>query len=210
MCYYLIANDCKKHASYMIRQCVTGFGEAPNDGFGRRNALRIMVLGAGAMGMLFGGYLSEQNEVWLLDVDSSRVDKINADGVLIREPDGDRTFRPKAVTSAAGLRTMDLVIVFVKAMYTVDALFCNRSLIGEDTYLMTLQNGAGHEAKLLSLIAVFGQAYSIIQPRSRRRFSLKRTSGSSTSNLWSRARSASASVRAPRLRRRPLMTPTTT
>ena len=31
--------------------------------------MKITILGAGAMGMLFGGYLSQHNEVWLLDVD---------------------------------------------------------------------------------------------------------------------------------------------
>lgn len=112
--------------------------------------MKIAILGAGAMGMLFGGYLSQENSVWLLDVDQGRVDKINADGVAVREKDGtDRVFRPAAVTDSAGLPVMDLVLVFVKSMFTLDALNKNRALIGPDTYLMTLQNGAGHEAKLL-------------------------------------------------------------
>lgn len=112
--------------------------------------MKITILGAGAMGMLFGGYLSQQNSVWLLDVDQGRVDKINADGVAVREKDGrDQLFRPTAVVDSAGLPVMDLVLVFVKSMFTVDALAKNRNLIGPDTYLMTLQNGAGHEAKLL-------------------------------------------------------------
>lgn len=111
--------------------------------------MKIAVLGAGAMGMLFGGYLSEQNEVWLVEVNESRVEQINRGGVLIREKDGERRFFPKATSDAAALGQMDLVLIFVKAMFTVDALQANRSLIGKDTYLMTLQNGAGHEEKLL-------------------------------------------------------------
>ena len=108
--------------------------------------MKITVLGAGAMGMLIGGYLSQQNEVWLLDIDGDRVAKINRDGAVIREQDGtDRVFHPKAVTSCAGLPEMDLVILFIKSMYTMDALNQNRSLIGKHTYLMTLQNGSGHE-----------------------------------------------------------------
>lgn len=112
--------------------------------------MNITVLGAGAMGMLFGGYLSQHNAVWLLDVDRDRVAKICRDGVSVREKDGgDRVFRPNAVTDSAGLPAMDLILVFVKSMYTRDALQKNRNLIGADTYLMTLQNGAGHEATLL-------------------------------------------------------------
>lgn len=112
--------------------------------------MKIAILGAGAMGMLFGGYLSGHNQVWLIDIDQKRIEKINADGVTVREKDGeDRVFYPRAAVSAAGLGTMDLVLVFVKSMFTVSALESNRSLIGPDTYLMTLQNGVGHETKLL-------------------------------------------------------------
>lgn len=111
--------------------------------------MRVAVLGAGAMGMLFGGYLSQKNDVWLVDVDPLRVEKINMDGVRIREKNGEATFHPTAVMDTQAIGTMDLVLVFVKAMYTESALSANRSLIGQDTYIMSLQNGAGHEAELL-------------------------------------------------------------
>ena len=35
--------------------------------------MKIAVLGAGAMGMLFGGYLSQKNEVYLIEVNEERV-----------------------------------------------------------------------------------------------------------------------------------------
>ena len=112
--------------------------------------MKITILGAGAMGMLFSGYLSQQNEVYVVDVVKETVDKINADGVMIREKDGsEHVYHPTAVTSTAGLPVMDLIIVFVKAMFTESALETNKALIGPNTYLMTLQNGGGHEAKLL-------------------------------------------------------------
>lgn len=112
--------------------------------------MRIAVLGAGAMGALFGGYLSRQNEVLLVDVNRSLVEKINRDGVRIEEPDGTvQICRPKALADTAGQEPVDLMIVFVKAMYSRSALENNRGLIGPDTYLMTLQNGKGHEERLL-------------------------------------------------------------
>lgn len=115
--------------------------------------MKIAILGAGAMGMLFGGYLSRNNEVWLVDVSQERVDKIVADGVTIREADGtDVVLHPNATTNTSELGHMDLILVFVKAMFTVSALETNRGLIGPDTYLMTLQNGAGHESKLLQFV----------------------------------------------------------
>ena len=75
--------------------------------------MRIAILGAGAMGMLFSGYLSQKNEVWVIDVDKSRVDKINRDGVLIRESDGsDRCFHVKAVADSSGLNENSLNFFF--------------------------------------------------------------------------------------------------
>lgn len=96
--------------------------------------MKITVLGAGAMGALFGGYLAERNEVYLVDVDARRVERINAEGVRIREQDGtEKVYHPAAVTESTGLPEMDLVIVFVKAMYTESALEANRGLIGPET-----------------------------------------------------------------------------
>ncbi|MGE5604545.1 MAG: ketopantoate reductase family protein [Bacteroidota bacterium] len=111
--------------------------------------MRIAVLGAGAMGSLFGGYLSQHNEVWLVDVDQEKVNKINCSGIKIREPQGDLVFHPKAITNTAGMDKVDLLIIFVKSMYSRNALSQNRHLIGDDTYVMTLQNGSGHQETLL-------------------------------------------------------------
>lgn len=111
--------------------------------------MRIAVLGAGAMGSLFGGYLSQHNQVWLVDIDQEKVNKINCDGIRIREPQGDLTFYPKTITDTSGLGEVDLLIVFVKAMYSRNALFQNQHLIDDNTYVMTLQNGSGHQETLL-------------------------------------------------------------
>ena len=116
--------------------------------------MKITVLGAGAMGALFGGYLSRNHQVLLLDVNAALVDKINTDGVEIRESDGSyAVYHPVAATAApAGAGPVDLIIVFVKAMYSRAALETNRALIGSGTYLMTLQNGSGHENTLLQFV----------------------------------------------------------
>lgn len=133
--------------------------------------MRITILGAGAMGSLFGGCLSQHNDVWLVEVDQAKVDQINKQGVKMREKDGDKIYHPTAVKDTSGLGEMDLVIVFVKAMFSRSALESNKSLIGKDTYLMTLQNGAGHEQTLLEFVdrkhAIIGTTNhnsSIIEP----------------------------------------------
>lgn len=112
--------------------------------------MKITVLGAGAMGSLFSGYLSRNNDVTVVDVSDAMVDAINSNGARIKEKDGSiLVCHPHAVKNSEGVGPQDLVIVFVKSMFTINALEANRNLIGPDTYLMTLQNGAGHESKLL-------------------------------------------------------------
>ena len=112
--------------------------------------MKIAVLGAGARGGLYSSYLSKKNDVIVVDVNASLVEKVNTTGLEVVEPDGSSTlYHPRAITGAkASDGHVDVVIVFVKAMYTQSALEANRSLIGKNTYLMTLQNGSGHEYTL--------------------------------------------------------------
>ena len=49
------------------------------------------------------------------------------------------------MSDSKNLEEVDLVILFVKSLFSKAALEENRHIIGEHTYLMTLQNGAGHE-----------------------------------------------------------------
>ena len=86
----------------------------------------------------------------VVDVSDVMVNAINSNGARIKEKDGSiLVCHPHAVKSSEGIGHQDLVIVFVKSMFTISALEANRNLIGPNTYLMTLQNGAGHESKLL-------------------------------------------------------------
>ena len=111
--------------------------------------MKIAVLGSGAMGGLFSAYLSRHHEVTVIDVNAALVDKVNAEGLEVREPDGSsQLYHPHATLSTEGMKPVDLVVVFVKAMFSEGALQNNRSIIGPDTYLMTLQNGSGHEDTL--------------------------------------------------------------
>lgn len=120
----------------------------------RRMKMKIAVLGAGAMGGLFSAYLSRKNEVLVIDVNQNLVDKVNNEGFTVIEPDGSRNvYHPSAALCAAGREPADLIIVFVKAMFSAAALENNRDIIGPDTYIMTLQNGSGHEDLLSRFVS---------------------------------------------------------
>lgn len=111
--------------------------------------MKIAVLGAGAMGGLFGAYLSRNNDATVVDVNTAVVDKINGEGLEVREPDGSSAlYHPHAVTSTQGMDPVDLIVVFLKSAFSESALTANRGIIGPNTHLMTLQNGSGHEDTL--------------------------------------------------------------
>lgn len=116
--------------------------------------MRIAVIGAGAMGSIYGGHLSLHNDVYLVDTNQAVVDHINQHGLTVQEDGNDVVYHPTAVTSTEGLEPMDLIILFVKALFSRSALSSNKGIIGPDTYLMTLQNGSGHEDILSEFVPV--------------------------------------------------------
>lgn len=88
----------------------------------------------------------------MVDSNKDRVDRINQAGVAILSQGSTLLFHPQAVQDSEPVGTVDLVLVFVKAQDSRSALATNRHLIGESTYVMTLQNGAGHEAVLSDFV----------------------------------------------------------
>ncbi len=116
--------------------------------------MRIAVIGAGAMGSIYGGHLALHNEVYLVDTNPEVVKTINDRGILLEESGEDHVYQPKAVTDTSGLPEMDLVILFVKALFSRAALNGNKNLIGPKTYILTLQNGSGHEDILGEFVPV--------------------------------------------------------
>lgn len=115
--------------------------------------MRIAVIGAGAMGSIYGGHLSQQNEVILVDTNQQVVEQINKNGLLVDENGTTVCYQPKALCDTSEEKPVDLVILFVKALFSRAALENNSALIGPDTWLMTLQNGAGHEDLLKEFVS---------------------------------------------------------
>ena len=73
--------------------------------------LKVAVLGAGAMGCLFGGLLAEKGlNVILIDVWKEHVDAINKDGLKMDGHGGDRVIKVKATSDPSSLDKIDAVI----------------------------------------------------------------------------------------------------
>jgi len=116
--------------------------------------LKVVIVGAGAMGSIYGGFLAEAgNEVYFLDVFKEHVDNINKDGLWIEGTSGDRYIKGlKATSDPEEVGIVDLAIVFVKSTITDLAIKQNKAVIGPGTTVLTLQNGLGNIEKLKTVV----------------------------------------------------------
>ncbi len=115
--------------------------------------MRIAIVGAGAMGSLFGGLLAEAGEdVVLVDVWEEHMRAINERGLRIRGVSGDRVVRVKATTKHAEVGVVDLVLLQVKSYATEKAIRDALPMVGERTVVLTLQNGLGNVEKIAAVV----------------------------------------------------------
>ena len=107
--------------------------------------MKVAVVGAGAMGSLFGAMLADAgNVVWLHDIWSEHVRTINENGLRIDRDGKTRISKIRATEDPKQIKTAELVIIFVKSTQTRSAAETARSLIGPKGVVMTLQNGMGN------------------------------------------------------------------
>ncbi|MGL6105750.1 ketopantoate reductase family protein [Romboutsia sp.] len=114
--------------------------------------MKIGLIGAGAMGSLFGGFLSQKNEVYLIDIWKEHVDAINTQGLIIEEENKEKKFYPKATIDSSNLPTLDLIIIFVKSIHTSMAIKSHQNLINKNTLVLSLQNGYGNIEDLQTIV----------------------------------------------------------
>lgn len=115
--------------------------------------MKICVIGAGSLGSTIGGTLAEAGQdVYLIDQWKMHVDAINENGLIMQDNDVDRHVKVKARTSCEGIGTADLVIVLVKSFATKAAIESATSIIGEETVVLSLQNGLGNEETIAEVV----------------------------------------------------------
>ena len=117
--------------------------------------MKIAVLGAGAMGSLYGAKLSAngKNDVHLIDVWKEHIDAINSHGLQMEEGDDVLLYENlKGHTSSEETGVCDLVLVFVKSTVTRTAVESNAAVFGPNTVALTLQNGLGNIEQISSVI----------------------------------------------------------
>ena len=114
--------------------------------------MRITIIGAGAMGSLFGGLLSSVAEVGLVDLWREHVDAIRRDGLRLVEPTGEQVVQISATTDPAEAGPTDLAIIFVKSHQTEWGAEIAGSILKPDGLALTLQNGLGNRDVLARVL----------------------------------------------------------
>jgi len=108
--------------------------------------MKIAIVGPGALGCLVAGFLKSRTkeDVWLLDKLEERAGRIKNDGVKIEGLSGSIQANLDVSADPKAIGACDLVIICVKSYSTEDACKNIKEMVGEDTNVLTLQNGIGN------------------------------------------------------------------
>ncbi len=106
--------------------------------------MRILMVGAGAIGGYFGGRMTEAGQDVTFLVRPRRAAQIAADGLVIRSPHGD-VARPVQTVQAEALGgPYDAVVLSCKAFDLDDAIAAFAPAVGPNTVILPLLNGMRH------------------------------------------------------------------
>jgi 2-dehydropantoate 2-reductase len=113
--------------------------------------LRVVVIGAGAMGGIFASRLERAGaETVIVDTNAAIAQSIASAGLTVRTPDGVATTHPEVASEVPD--DFDLAFVFVKAQHTASVADTLRSK-AEHATVVSLQNGWGNADVLAGSVA---------------------------------------------------------
>ena len=116
---------------------------------------KVAVLGAGAMGSMFGGLLGAGGlEVTLIDVWAEHVAAVRENGLRLVGDESERMVAVAATTEPAEAGEADVVLVHCKAYHTTAAVGAAQTLFGADTVAISFQNGLGNEETIGEVIGI--------------------------------------------------------
>jgi 2-dehydropantoate 2-reductase len=110
--------------------------------------VRIAVYGAGGVGGYFGGRLAQAGADVHLIARGDHLQALREHGLRVRSVKGDFTARVPATDDPAEIGACDYVLFCVKSFDTEAAAARLGPLLGENTAVVSLQNGVDNEEKL--------------------------------------------------------------
>ncbi|WP_462408714.1 ketopantoate reductase family protein [Neobacillus sp. Marseille-QA0830] len=112
--------------------------------------MKILVVGAGAVGGYFGGRLQENGADVTFLVRERRKQQLEKTGLVIESVHGNVTLSPKTILSGDQAGPFDLIILSTKAYHLNGAIESFQDYVGPNTTVLPLLNGISHFEKLKS------------------------------------------------------------
>ena len=107
--------------------------------------MRILIVGAGAVGGYFGARLAQAGRDVTFLVRPRRAEQIQAQGLRILSPKyGDSTVRPKTITAAQIVSPYDIIFLSVKSYDLAAAIDDFAPAVGPRTVIIPVLNGMHH------------------------------------------------------------------
>ncbi len=114
--------------------------------------MKIVVVGAGGVGGYFGGKLAQSgNDVTFL-VRGAHLDAIRNNGLTVKSMKGDFHVSPDATDAVDDIHKPDLIIIAVKSWQLEDVAQQIKPIIGTNTMVLPLQNGADNTERLMGIL----------------------------------------------------------
>ncbi|MDH2402680.1 2-dehydropantoate 2-reductase [Bradyrhizobium sp. SSUT18] len=118
--------------------------------------MRVLVIGAGALGGYYGACLVRAGADVTFLVRSGRAEQLRRDGLRIVSPHGDFALQPKILLANDLKEPFDVVLVGVKSYSLDDAMSQFSPAVGASTMILPILNGLKH---IDALTARFGAAH---------------------------------------------------
>jgi 2-dehydropantoate 2-reductase len=106
--------------------------------------MKILVVGAGAVGGYFGARLAQAGRDVTFLVRPSRAQHLRSEGLHLLSPHGDLTLQPKTITAEERDGPFDIIFVSVKAQALDQAIKDMAPAVGPDTMIYPVLNGMRH------------------------------------------------------------------
>jgi 2-dehydropantoate 2-reductase len=106
--------------------------------------MKILVVGAGAVGGYFGARLAQAGRDVTFLVRPARAQQLERDGLRILSPNGDLTLKPQTITSKDVGAPYDIVFLSVKAQALDQAIKDMAPAVGPNTMIYPVLNGMRH------------------------------------------------------------------
>ncbi|WP_147533589.1 2-dehydropantoate 2-reductase [Bacillus marasmi] len=111
--------------------------------------MRVLVVGAGAVGGYFGGRLVEKGEDVTFLVRENRKKQLEKNGLVIKSINGDVTLQPKTISAGDQAEAFDVILLSTKAYHLQGAIDSIKPFVSEKTMIVPLLNGIIQVEKLI-------------------------------------------------------------